>query len=85
MHKIRCVDIHTLAYTLFIWLGFFFIFLFLVEILLKSQVCTPVEECIHILLMTYANLGLTRFIAFSVSFIFIVMFYYLSLSVFIYI
>ena len=61
---------------------FYFI---LVEILLKSQVCTPVEECVHILYMTYANLGLTRFIAFSVSFIFIVMFYYLSLSVFIYI
>ena len=61
---------------------FYFI---LVEILLKSQVCTPVEECVHILHMTYANLGLTRFIAFSVSFIFVVMFYYLSLSVFIYI
>ena len=51
----RCIRIHILAYTPFRRQELLF-WSFFLEICFESQVRTPIEECIHTFLTTYANL-----------------------------
>ena len=75
-HKIRCIRVH-ISVRIFHVARVLVLVVFL-EIFFESQVRTLVEECVCTLLMAYANLGSTRFLAFSISFIINVLFYYLS-------